>query len=35
MTVFTITEYSGFDNLEEVVAICDSHASAIQCIPLT
>ena len=30
MTVFTITEYSGFDNLEEVVAICDNHASAIQ-----
>lgn len=30
MTVFTITETYGFDDTSEVVAICDSHASAIQ-----
>ena len=30
MTVFTITETYGFDDTTEVVAICDSHASAIQ-----
>lgn len=30
MTVFTITETYGFDDTTEVVAVCDSHASAIQ-----
>lgn len=30
MTVFTITESYDFDDATEVVAICDSHASAIQ-----
>ena len=30
MTVFIITETYGFDDTTEVVAVCDSHASAIQ-----
>ena len=30
MTVFIITETYGFDDTSEVVAVCDSHASAIQ-----
>lgn len=30
MTVFTITETYGFESASEVVAVCDSHASAIQ-----
>ena len=30
MTVFTITETYGLDDFSEVVAVCDSHASAIQ-----
>ena len=30
MTVFTITETYGFDDTTEVIAVCDSHASAIQ-----
>ena len=30
MTVFTITETYGFESTSEVVAVCDSHASAIQ-----
>ena len=30
MTVFVITEYYSFENLEVVCAVCDSHESAIQ-----
>lgn len=30
MTIFIIIEYYNFENLEEVVAVCDSYASAIQ-----